>query len=246
MPSRLFRHIPWATLRFRLTVWNTLVVLLIMLVTLLAVKVGAKAALYREADAVLRGERLRTVVQGLVTDLSRMVLRRTVTEPLANAFSGFLGGGAGGSFDLGKALSTGFGLFGGGGGLKAADGAVLDRMGVVPFARGGVVDRPVLFPFARGVGLMGEAGPEAIMPLRRTRDGRLGVEANGGGAVSVTVNITSPDAEGWLARQIRHSDGHSDLPITSLSWSASVEGEDHGHRVLGHRFGRVRRARVRP
>ncbi len=150
-------------------------------------------------DAVLRGERLRTVVQGLVTDLSRMVLRRTVTEPLANAFSGFLGGalgGGGGTFDLGKALSTGFGLFGGGGGLKAADGAVLDRMRVVPFARGGVVDRPVLFPFARGVGLMGEAGPEAIMPLRRTRDGRLGVEA-AGAPVSVTVNITSPDAEGF-------------------------------------------------
>ncbi|WP_372623815.1 phage tail tape measure protein [Falsiroseomonas sp.] len=147
---------------------------------------------------MLRGERLRNVIQGLVTDLSRMVLRRTVTEPLANLFSGFLGGGgggsSGGSFDLVKALSS---AFSGGGGLKAADGAVLDRMGVVPFARGGVVDRPVLFPFARGGGLMGEAGPEAIMPLRRTRDGRLGVEANGGGAVSVTVNITSPDAEGF-------------------------------------------------
>jgi two-component system heavy metal sensor histidine kinase CusS len=56
MPSRLFDRIPWATLRVRLTVWNTLVVLLITLVALLAVKVGARAALYREADAVLRGE----------------------------------------------------------------------------------------------------------------------------------------------------------------------------------------------
>jgi heavy metal sensor kinase len=56
MPSRLFNRIPWATLRVRLTVWNTLVVLLITLVALLAVKVGARAALYREADAVLRGE----------------------------------------------------------------------------------------------------------------------------------------------------------------------------------------------
>ncbi len=56
MPSRLLNRIPWATLRFRLTVWNTLVVLLITLVALLAVKVGARAALYREADAVLRGE----------------------------------------------------------------------------------------------------------------------------------------------------------------------------------------------
>ena len=56
MPSRLLKKIPWATLRVRLTVWNTLVVLLITLMALLAVKVGARAALYREADAVLRGE----------------------------------------------------------------------------------------------------------------------------------------------------------------------------------------------
>jgi len=56
MPSRLLKRIPWATLRVRLTVWNTLVVLLITLMALLAVKVGARAALYREADAVLRGE----------------------------------------------------------------------------------------------------------------------------------------------------------------------------------------------
>ncbi len=147
-------------------------------------------------DAVLRGEKLRDVLQGLVTDLSRLVLRRTVTEPLANLFGSLLGGSSGGSFDLGKALSTGFGLFSGGGGLKAANGAVLDRFGVVPFARGGVVDSPVLFPFARGVGVMGEAGPEAIMPLRRTREGRLGVEA-AGQSMAITINISSPDADGF-------------------------------------------------
>ena len=49
------------------------------------------------------------------------------------------------------------------------------------FARGGVVNRPTVFPFSRGIGLMGEAGPEAILPLRRGRDGRLGVEMNGAG-----------------------------------------------------------------
>jgi len=56
MPSRLFNRIPWATLRVRLTIWNTLVVLLVTLAALLAVRFGARAALYREADAVLRGE----------------------------------------------------------------------------------------------------------------------------------------------------------------------------------------------
>jgi heavy metal sensor kinase len=56
MPSRLLSGIPWATLRVRLTVWNTLVVLLVTLMALLAVKVGARGVIYREVDAVLRGE----------------------------------------------------------------------------------------------------------------------------------------------------------------------------------------------
>jgi hypothetical protein len=146
-------------------------------------------------DAVVRGERLSVVLRGIVQDISRLVIRRAVTEPLANLFGNLLGGSEGG-FDLGKALENGFGLLGAGGGLRAANGAVLDPLGVVPFARGGVVERPTLFPFAGGTGLMGEAGPEAIMPLRRTRDGRLGVEA-AGSAISVTVHINSPDAEGF-------------------------------------------------
>jgi phage-related minor tail protein len=69
-----------------------------------------------------------------------------------------------------------------------AHGAAFDHDNVIPFARGGLVDQPTLFPFARGVGLMGEAGPEAILPLRRTPRGDLGVIA-GGGAPQVTVNV---------------------------------------------------------
>jgi hypothetical protein len=59
--------------------------------------------------------------------------------------------------------------------VEAANGRVFAQNGIQPFARGGIVDRPTLFPFAKGTGLMGEAGPEAIMPLRRGRDGKLGV-----------------------------------------------------------------------
>jgi lambda family phage tail tape measure protein len=62
-----------------------------------------------------------------------------------------------------------------------------------PFARGGIVNGPTLFPFAKGIGLMGEAGPEAIMPLRRGRDGNLGVMSSGGGTTNVVVNV---DASG--------------------------------------------------
>jgi len=62
MPSQLLRLIPWATLRVRLTIWNSAVVLLVMLAALLALQVGARAALYREADAVLRGEVTETAI----------------------------------------------------------------------------------------------------------------------------------------------------------------------------------------
>jgi phage-related minor tail protein len=74
-----------------------------------------------------------------------------------------------------------------------AMGNAYAKNGIVPFAYGGVVDRPTLFPFAKGIGLMGEAGPEAILPLRRGRDGKLGVTSSGNGNVVVNVSV---DASG--------------------------------------------------
>jgi lambda family phage tail tape measure protein len=69
---------------------------------------------------------------------------------------------------------------------------------VVPFASGGVVSAPSYFPLGRNVGVMGEAGPEAILPLQRSADGRLGVAASGGGGtVSVVFNVTTPDASSF-------------------------------------------------
>ena len=67
--------------------------------------------------------------------------------------------------------------------------------GVVPFASGGVVNTPTYFPLGGGTGLMGEAGAEAILPLQRSADGRLGVSAGGGGKpVTVVFNVSTPDA----------------------------------------------------
>ena len=67
--------------------------------------------------------------------------------------------------------------------------------GVTAFAQGGVVAGATAFPVRGGLGVMGEAGPEAILPLARSGDGRLGVQ--GGGGTRVTINVTTPDAEGF-------------------------------------------------
>jgi len=87
--------------------------------------------------------------------------------------------------------------------MPFADGGSFAQGRVMPFANGGVVSSPTTFPMRGGTGLMGEAGPEAIMPLQRTADGRLGVQAmgGGGGPVNVTMNITTPDVQGFRRSQ---------------------------------------------
>lgn len=79
-----------------------------------------------------------------------------------------------------------------------ADGASFAQGRVTPFASGGIVSSPTAFPMRGGVGLMGEAGPEAIMPLSRGSDGKLGVRMeNGGRPVTVVMNISTPDARSF-------------------------------------------------
>lgn len=70
---------------------------------------------------------------------------------------------------------------------------------VTPFAEGGVIASPAYFANGGSVGLMGERGAEAVMPLARGADGRLGVVAQNGDArpVSVTVNIAAQDIESF-------------------------------------------------
>lgn len=136
-------------------------------------------------DAIIKGEKLQTVLKGIGADLARIIIRKSVTEPLANAIGGL---------DLGKVFSSlATSLFGGA--TTSAAGNIFAGGNVIPFANGGVVNGPTFFPMPNGTGLMGEAGPEGIFPLRRNARGQLGIMAEGGGGMVVNQNFTI-DARG--------------------------------------------------
>lgn len=160
-------------------------------------------------DAIVKGESFRSLLKGIEADIARIIVRKAITEPLANAAGKFDWGGFFGNifssaisgFTGGAGAVTGYtygagGYYGAGPFTASANGNIFLGGNVVPFARGGVVGSPTFFPMANGgTGLMGEAGPEAIMPLRRDASGRLGVAAQGGGGNSMSFNI-SIDARG--------------------------------------------------
>lgn len=88
--------------------------------------------------------------------------------------------------------------------LKPVDtvlGGIIQRgigsVSTTAFARGGVIARPNYFPLGDGLGVAGEQGPEAILPLAHGPDGRLGVRSASASSAPVTVNITTPDIEGF-------------------------------------------------
>jgi len=127
-------------------------------------------------DIAVKGKGLREVLNSLAQSLSKMVLNAAF-KPLEKALGGIFT----------NALS--------GGPLKFAKGGVFQQAMPIPFAKGGVISAPVSFPLGRGqTGLAGEAGAEAILPLTRGGDGRLGVRSQGGGGLNVTFNVQTPDA----------------------------------------------------
>ena len=129
-------------------------------------------------SAVVEGRRLDQVLASAARSISASVLKAAL-KPLGEALIG--GSGLGGSI-----LSA------------AAAGAVKTAGNLLPFAEGGVIGTPATFPLGGGrSGLAGEAGPEAILPLTRGPDGRLGVTAAGGAPVHVTMTVTTPDAESF-------------------------------------------------
>lgn len=135
-------------------------------------------------QAVFGGEKLSSVMKGLALDMSKTVLNSALA-PVQRA----IGGG------LNTAIQGGLSsLFSG----SFADGGVFSSGRVRAFAKGGVVNGATAFPMRGGAGLMGEAGPEAIMPLTRGPDGKLGVRAEAAGQQpNIVVNIRTPDAESF-------------------------------------------------
>ena len=146
------------------------------------------------------GSGLRRAFDGVVFDGMRLSdamrqLGRSITDALYSAAMRPVQNAVGG------ALSS---VVGGlmGSVLPFANGASFSQGRVMPFAQGGVVSSPMTFPMRGGTGLMGEAGPEAILPLARGADGRLGVRAGGGSRpVSVVFNISTPDVAGFQRSQ---------------------------------------------
>ncbi|MEM7425185.1 MAG: phage tail tape measure protein [Pseudomonadota bacterium] len=128
--------------------------------------------------AAFDGRKLSDVMRGLAVSLSRRALSAAL-RPLEQGIGGLFG-------QLFQGVTPN------------ANGNVVSAGRIVPFANGGVVGSPTMFPLRGGAtGLMGEAGPEAILPLARGSDGKLGVRAGGTSAVNVTVNIQTRDAESF-------------------------------------------------
>lgn len=136
-------------------------------------------------NSIVRGKGFTDVLKGMVLQMSALTLKSAfapITSGLGESLSGILG-----------EISP------------FAKGGVTSQS-VVPFAAGGVVRTPSFFPMSSGrMGLMGEAGAEAIMPLARGSDGRLGVASNGGaGGKGVQVNVTIQARDVESFRQSRN------------------------------------------
>ena len=128
-------------------------------------------------------------------DMAVQIIQKMITMAILNQVVGLLPGSPSGG---------GGGIFSdiaGRGGLRMANGGVFAKNKIVPYAKGGIVNKPTMFAYANGgtgrFGLMGEAGPEAIMPLSRGSNGKLGVQASGGvGNVVVNVDASGSKAQG--------------------------------------------------
>lgn len=131
-------------------------------------------------DALVHGRDLETILKRAALSISSRALSsglRPLSSLIGSGLNQVVGGLAGS--------------------LTGSLGAAATK--VMPFAEGGVIGSPTAFGLGGGrVGLMGEAGREAILPLARGTDGRLGVALEGQrGGANITVNVSTPDAQSF-------------------------------------------------
>lgn len=133
-------------------------------------------------DGLKLSDALKGVAQTMIDTVYSIAMR-----PVQNAAGGAIAEGV-------ASLLSGL--------MPFAQGGAFAQGRVMPFAKGGVVSRATPFAMRGATGLMGEAGPEAIMPLARGADGRLGVQASGGARpVTLVMNIQTPDVPGFQRSQ---------------------------------------------
>lgn len=137
--------------------------------------------------------------KSVLASMQKIILNAMLVNSLKSAGGGGLFGSLGGLFGGGDATSAGStpsGAYSGAAsGLKFAKGGVFDSPNLSHFSNS-IISSPTMFKFAKGDGLMGEAGPEAVMPLTRTPNGTLGVRmvgttaaGGGGGEIHITQHI---------------------------------------------------------
>lgn len=150
------------------------------------------------ADFVVDGKASFTdLVNSFLKDIVRIQAKRFI-DPITTQAGDWLN----------SAIGSVFGT-GGESGVKLAAGGVMAGAGISAYS-GSVVSRPTLFPFANGIGLMGEAGAEAVLPLRRGPNGKLGVQAGGSG---VTVNIIEDSSRAGQTQSRQEQGGASVLDV---------------------------------
>lgn len=157
----------------------------------------------------------KSLINSMIQDLIRFELKQQAMM-VYQAFRPGLMNLVGSIFNPTGGFGTGYGYGQQDLGLFLAKGGAFES-GIMKYAKGGmftnsVVSEPTLFKFAKGTGLMGEAGPEAIMPLRRDGDGNLGVMATQQGT-NVEVVVNNYSSEKAEARETVDSRGNRKIEV---------------------------------
>jgi len=177
-------------------------------------------------DAIVQGENLSSVLQGLLQDIQRIIIRQAVTKPLGNAFSGAISDGLGSVFS---------GFFGGGGSTGGA---------AVPTSQGGLGQPLPTFAeggITRGPSLAGERGPEAVVPLPGNR--RIPVEMRGGGDVNVQIINQGQPAEVERTERRVQPDGKTQLKVFLRSEMKNAVNDGSLDKPLETNFGLSRQGK---